>query len=122
MRRFAFLLLLLIPRVAWAQACLDPTQSWSWTYTNDPIASITYYLDSEVLETIYLSGVVHLLNAVPYVTAQRFQSIGYGVSPDSIWASIRYSYLEILQSQNHCPLLAQDQAYLLSAPQHDTPH
>jgi len=111
-----------VPVHAQAPSCLDPTQSWSWTYTSDPIVSINYYLDSEVLDTQYASGIVHLLYPVPINTAQRFQSIGYGVSPDAIWAAIRYSYLEILQGQDNCPQLSATSNYLLSAPQHDTPN
>jgi hypothetical protein len=45
------------------------------------------------------------------------------VSPDPMWNGIRGSYLEILQAQNHCPLLAQNGAYLLSIASHqDTPN
>ena len=124
MRRWITILFCLFAHSALAQApsCLDPTQSWSWTYNNDPITSITYYLNSQVLNTQYASGVVHLLANVPLNTATRFQRIGWGVSPDPIWAQIRYSFMEVLQGSKFCPLLAQNGAYLLSAPQHDVPH
>lgn len=69
----------------------------------------------------YNDGVEHLLAAVPFGVAQRFQTIGYGVSPAPIWASVRYRFKEVLQNADHCPLLAMDGSFLLSAPQHDTP-
>jgi hypothetical protein len=109
-----------LPALAQPGACLDPSQSWSWSYSVGPISSINYYLDSQVLAVAYNDGVEHLLNGVPTNVAQRFQ-IGYGVSPASIWAGMRYGYLEILQSQVHCPLRSQSGEFLLSAAQHDTP-
>ncbi len=115
-------LILLFAGSASAQpaSCLDPSQSWSWSYTTGPIASINYYLDSQVLAVAYNDGIEHLMNGVPINVAQRFQ-IGYGVSPAPIWAAYRYSYLEILQSKSHCPLLSQAGEFLLAAAQHDTP-
>jgi hypothetical protein len=120
------LILLLV--LAWAHAaqaqspsCLDASQTFGWSFTTGPIATVNYYLDSQVLSTAYRDGIYHLLAAVPLGTAQRFQQIGYGVSAAPIWAAIRYGYREILQASNHCPLMAQDNAFLLSAPQHDTP-
>jgi hypothetical protein len=96
--------------------CIDPTQSWAWSYNNDPIQAITYYLDTQILSVFYVSGIIHLASSVSIGAAQRFQKLGYGVSPDSTWNGMRGSYLEILQAQNHCPLLAQNGAFLLSAP------
>lgn len=115
---------LLLTRIAAAQPayCIDPSQSWSRTYANDGISSITYYLDTRILSTAYLSGTSHLLNAVPLSVAQRFQTIGYGVSPDAIWAQVRYNFMEILQAQDHCPLMAQNGLFLLSNPARDTPN
>lgn len=97
-------------------SCIDPTQSMGWSYINDQIQSITYYLDTQILSVGYISGIFHLANKVPLGVAQKFQTLGYGVSPDPMWNGIRGSYLEILQAQNHCPLLAQNGAYLLSPP------
>lgn len=123
-RRLLIAALLWWPGIAAAAppaSCLDPTQSWAWSYTTGPIANINYYLDSQVLAVAYNDGVEHLMNRVPLNVAQRFESIGYGVSPAPIWAGMRYSFLEILQSSSNCPLMAQSNTFLLSAPQHDTP-
>lgn len=109
------------PASAVPSDCLDPSQSWAWSFTVGPIANINYYLDSQVLAVAYNDGIEHLMNGVPIGVAQRFESIGYGVSPAPIWAGIRYNFTEILQAGNNCPLLAQNGAFLLSAPQHDTP-
>lgn len=124
MKRLLAILLfgLMAPAQAQSPSCLDATQAWSWTYQNDPITSITYYLDSQVLNTHYASGIVHLMADVPITTATRFQHIGWGQSPDPTWAQVRYSFKEILQGAMYCPLLAQNGAYLLSAPQRDVPH
>lgn len=97
-------------------SCIDPTQSWAWSYSNDPIQAITYYLDTQILSVFYVSGIMHLASSVPIGAAQRFQKLGYGVSPDSTWNGMRGSFLEILQAQNHCPLLAQNGVYLLASP------
>jgi hypothetical protein len=94
--------------------CVDPTQSWAWQYQNDKIQFITYYLDTQILSVAYRNGIFHLANKVPLGVAQKFETLGYGVSPDKMWNGIRGSYLEILQAQDHCPLLAQNGAYLLS--------
>ena len=104
------------PAASQPATCIDPSQSWMWSYNNDPIQSITYYLDTQILSVGYVSGIFHLANAVPQPVAQKFQTLGYGVSPDPMWNGIRGTYLEILQAQNHCPLLAQNGAYLLSKP------
>ena len=103
--------------------CLDPSQSWAWQYQNDKIQFITYYLDTQILSVAYRNGIFHLANKVPNGVAQKFQTLGYGVSPDPMWNGIRGSYLEILQAQDHCPLLAQNGAYLLSIASHqDVPN
>ena len=107
---------ILIQREVLAQpvTCVDPTQSWAWQYQNDKIQFITYYLDTQILSVAYRNGIFHLANKVPLGVAQKFETLGYGVSPDKMWNGIRGSYLEILQAQDHCPLLAQNGAYLLS--------
>lgn len=97
-------------------SCLDTTQSWTWPYANDPILAVTYYVDVRVLAVSYTDGVIHLASNVPQSVANKFQGIAFGQSPDAYWNSIRGSYSEILQAQSHCPLLAQNGAYLLSAP------
>ena len=115
------LVIVLLLCTAWSAraqqpTCLDPSQSWQWSYNNDQIQSITYYLDSRVLSVYYAAGTSHLAANVPIGTAQRFQSLGYGVSPDSLWFGMRSSFLQILQAQDFCPLRAQNDAFLLSAP------
>ena len=107
-------LLYATPVKAQPVTCLDPTQSWSWAYTADIIQSILYYLNFRLLSVLYADGTMHIQANVPIQTAQRFQSLGFGVSPDKLWNQIRNTRLEVLQAQNHCPLLSQNGGYLLS--------
>src|SRR5215471_12451068 len=109
LRRFVFVLIMTFSATgaAYAQpvACVDPTQSWKWEYSNnDPINFIHYYLSyvnwpkmiwgssnwgdifgpgqiSQVLSTGYNSQIVHEMDNVPMPQATRFNQIGYGVSP-----------------------------------------
>ena len=99
-------------------SCVDPTQSWSWSYPTDRvIASISYYLDTEILAVFFQAADgSHFANEVPIGVAQQFQTLGYGVSPDAKWNGICRSFNQILESQDHCPLLSQVQKFLLSRP------
>ena len=119
MRRYIGLLFVAVfyakAAIAQPATCVDPTQSWSWAYTSDIIQSIMYYLAFRLLSVTYADGTLHIQANVPIATAQRFQSLGFGVSPDKLWAQIRNTRLEILQAQNHCPLLSQNGGYLLES-------
>ena|SRR5579859_127639 len=104
--------------VAQPVSCVDPTQSYSWSYPADTlIAAISYYLDTEILAVFFKANDgSHFANEVPIGVAQQFQTLGYGVSPDAKWKGICHSYNQILEAQNHCPLLSQITKYLLSRP------
>ena len=99
-------------------SCVDPTQSWAWSYPTDTlISSISYYLDTEILAVFFVANDgSHFANEVPIGVAQQFQTLGYGVSPDAKWNGICHSFNQILEAQNHCPLLSQVQKFLLSRP------
>lgn len=120
-RTLLVLFLLWSPTAVAQTPCIQSVQVWSNSYSGDPIQFITYYLDQTVLQVVYLNGVQHYMYPVSINTATKFQHLGYGQSPDTLWSQLRYTFMEILQAQNHCPLLAQNGAYLLSMPQHDTP-
>jgi hypothetical protein len=121
-RPFAYLFFLLLTLTpagevrAQLASCVDPTQSWSWAYSADIIQSIMYYLAFRLLSVTYADTTMHIQANVPTATAQRFQTLGFGVSPDKLWKSIRNYSLEVLQAQNHCPLLSQNGGYLLASP------
>lgn len=101
--------------------CIDTTASWSVPYGQGSIQAITYYLWQSpppppvkrppLLAVLYRSGELHLHVNVPTGIAQQFTRLN---SADQKYAQlVQTRYQQTMLSEGLCPLLAEDDTYLL---------